>query len=362
MAIVTVHDMWTFGANLEKGDVDDIMNCFYLAQKCYQLIIYVTNDTGDRRRYDAFLTQYGDALTSMYPTLRIVTGDFILDEVNKFILCAPLHPEHDACLLREVRRYRPHCKYYAQGDTPNAYNMNGSALTPYLHFGETPTLSVLDNTVSRTVPITLYNTASTNRKFTLEQLRVFAPEFAIHDMLIYGKHKLCFLPSLPFAVGLLMKKYGTGNTSYGLCHTMNLMELDDPRDPDVVITAYLAKYGKGHVDRTILAYPAVEAYIQTMKEKSGKLDSVEDMAIFKRAMTLIVECTVLWFGKHALDRFRTLADSDVVACVTDEKYSTSMFDLVVGVAALHDLTPAELAVHLPGTANQLAKGSFLDLM
>ena len=355
MAILTVHDMWTFGANLEKGDVDDIMNCFYLARECKQLTIYVTNDTGDQRRYHAFVQQYGDMLRAMCPAIQLVTGEFTLSEVDKIILCAPLHPD-DACLLREVRRYRPHCKYYAQGDTPNAYNMNGSALTPYVNF-ETSTLQ----TENGPVPITLYHTASTNRKFTLDQLRTIAPEFAIHDMLIYGKHKLCFLPSLPFAVGLLMKKYGTGNTSYGLCHTMNLMELDDPRDPDVVISAYLAKYGKGHVDRTIRAYPAVEAYIQTMKEKSGKLDDVEDMAIFKRAMTLIVECTILWFGKKALDRFRTLADSDVMACVTDEKYSTSMFDLVVGVAALHDLSPEELAIHLPGTANQLARGSFLDL-
>ena len=96
---------------------------------------------------------------------------------------------------------------------------------------------------------------------------------------------------------------------------------------------------------------------------AGKLDSEEDIAIFKRAMALVVECTLLWFGPSALDRFRTLADSDVRAKSTGtERYTSSMFDLVVGIAAVHDLSPQELRTLLPGSANQLAVGEFLKLM
>jgi len=358
--VVAVHDMWTFGAKLATGDVDDIINCFYLAKTTPHLTIYVTNDTGDGRRHKAFLTKYGHALTERCPEVKIVTGAINLSGTDKVILCAPLHPEHDAILLQQLLVYRPQCKYYAQGDQPNAYNMTGSALTPYIRFGEN-TLSVVDETgATHHVPITLYNTASTNRKFGLSQLH-FVPDGVIHDMLVYGKHKLCFLPSLPYAIGLLMKKYGTGNTAYGLCHTMELMKLHDTRDPDEVISEYFSRQGSGRIEQ-LLAYPAIQAYIQTMKN-TGKLDSVEDMNIFKRAMALVVECTIELFGVSALDRFRTLADDDVVARIHGyEKYSTSMFDLVVGVAAMHDLSPQELSELLPGTANSLAEGKFLEFL
>jgi hypothetical protein len=142
------------------------------------------------------------------------------------------------------------------------------------------------------------------------------------------------------------------------------MTLDDTRDPDTVIVEYLAKYSEGHADRVVEKYPAVNAYVTAMKEKgAGKLDTEEDMATFKRAMALVVECTILWFGEGALDRFRTLADDDVVASVTGlEKYSTSMFDLVVGVCVMNDISPRELPDYLPGTANQLATGRLLGLM
>lgn len=363
--VLAVHDMWTLGAKLEKGDLDDVVNCFYLAGECARLTIYVTNDTGDKRRFEAFNTKYGEALRRVCPRVTILTGDIDLSNgVHKVIICAPLHPEHDAALLKQIRMYRPECKYYAQGDTPGAYNMNGSALTPYIEFGQFPTLSVLDDRGrERKVTIELYNTSSTNRKFTLDQLRKFVPSTVIDDIIIYGKHKLCFLPSAPFVVGLLMKKYGTGNTSYGLCHTLNLMTLDDTRDPDVVIVEYLAKYGEGHADRVLEKYPAISAYVTAMKEKTDKLTTEEDMGIFKRAMALVVECTILWFGEKALDRFRTLADDDVVASVTgQEKYSTSMFDLVVGVCVMNDISPRELPDYLPGTANQLATGRLLGLM
>lgn len=358
--VVAVHDMWTFGAKLEKGDVDDIINCFYLAKQTSRLTIYVTNDTGDERRHKAFVNKYGHALTKICP-VKIVTGKIDLSDTDKVILCAPLHVEHDAILLQQLLVYRPQCKYYAQGDQPNAYNMNGSALTPHIHFGE-KTLSVVDETgATRQVPITLYNTASTNRKFGLSQLH-FVPDGVIHDMLVYGKHKLCFLPSLPFVVGLLMKKYGTGNTAYGLCHAMELMKLTDTRDPDEVISEYFDRQGRDHVEQ-LLAYPAIQRYIHMIKTTSGKLESVDDMNIFKRAMALVVEYTIEVFGVTALDRFRTLADDDVVARIHgQEKYSTSMFDLVVGVAAMHDLSPQELSELLPGTANSLAEGKFLELL
>jgi hypothetical protein len=39
-----------------------------------------------------------------------------------------------------------------------------------------------------------------------------------------------------------------------------------------------------------------------------------------------------------------------------------MFDLVVGVAAMHDLSPQELSELLPGTANSLAEGKFLEFL
>jgi hypothetical protein len=125
----------------------------------------------------------------------------------------------------------------------------------------------------------------------------------------------------------------------------------------------LAKYGEGHTERILTAYPAIQAYLDDMKSQvNGKLDDPEDMARFKRVLMLVVECTILWFGSHALDRFRTLADSDVIATMTgDEKYSSSMFDLVVGIAVLNDITPAQLAA-LPGTANQLATGRLLTLL
>lgn len=355
--VVAVHDMWTFGAALGKGDVDDTINCFYLAQVCRRLTIYVTNDTGDKRRHKAFMDKYGAALTFINPSIRIVTGDVELERVDKFILCAPLHAEHDASILQQILTYRKGCKYYAQGDSAGAYNMNGSALTPHLKF-ETSTLTVTEERVTREVPITFYNTGDTNRKFTLDKIRTYVHEEVVHDMLVYAKHKLCFLPNLPFAIGLLMKKYGTGNTAYGLCHVLNLMELNDTRDPDIVIQTYF----QGKSDN-LGTYPAVTAYIEHMKRiGAGKLDDPLDLAIFKRAMSLVVECTLLWFGPSALDRFRTIADSDVEAIVTGtERYTPSMFDLVVGVAAMHDLSPQELKEMLPGSANQLAEGTFLEL-
>ena len=364
--VLLVHDMWTLGAKLEKGDLDDILNCFYMAEQCDRLTIYVTNDTGDGRRCEAFNRRYGDNLRAICPRVVIVTGKIDLScGIHKVILCAPIHPEHDAELLGELRKHRLDCKYYAQGDSPTAYNMTGSAITPYIQFGPYPTLSVVDaKGIERKVPIALYNTAATNRKFTLDQLRKFAPDYVVQDVVIYGKHKLCFLPQFVYAIGLLMKKYGTGNTAYGLCHTLNLMPLEDTRDPDVVITEYLRKYGEGHVERVLEKYPAVRTYVESMKEKgAGKLDNEADMAMFKRAITLVVECTILWFGEKALDRFRTLADDDVVASITGtEKYSTSMFDLIVGVAVLNDISPGELPDYLPGTANQLATGRLLALM
>ena len=361
--VLIVHDPWVFGANLDKGDVDDNANCFYMAEQCKELIIYIVNDTGDGRRYKAFCDKYERLLRVVCPTVVLVSGNVDLTGVTKVILCAPLHPEHDAVLVSQLRVYRPECRYYAQGDSPSAYNMNGSALTPFLTFGEKPTLSVQDESGTHLVPISLYNTSSTNRKFTLDQLRKFMPSSAIQDMVVYSKHKLCFLPSKPFALGLLLKKYGTGNTAYGLCHAMNLMELDDTRDPDVVLTTYLAKYGEGHTERILTTYPAIQAYLDDMKSQvDGKLDDPEDMARFQRVLMLVVECTILWFGSHALDRFRTLADSDVIATVTgDEKYSSSMFDLVVGIAVLNNITPAQLSA-LPGTANQLATGRLLTLL
>jgi hypothetical protein len=352
-----------FGVDLEKGDLDDTVNCFYLAEQCKQLTIYIVNDTGDGRRHRSFCEKYERLLKITCPGIQIVTGNIDLTDTTKVILCAPLHPLHDAVMIAQLRMYRPTCSYYAQGDTPGAYNMNGSALTPFLTFGEKPTLATMDSMGEpHLVPISLYNTASTNRKFTMDQIRKFVPTSVLYDMIIYSKHKLCFLPSKPFAIGLLMKKYGTGNTSYGLCHTMNLMDLDDLRDPDVVISEYLSKkYGEGHVERVLHTYPAVQSYIETMKTY-GKLDSEEDLNIFKRAMMLVVECTILWFGEHALDRFRSLADSDIIASVTGtEKYSTSMFDLVVGIAVLNDITPSQLAC-FPGTANQLATGRLLTMI
>jgi len=361
--IVAVHDPWMFGVDLEKGDLDDTVNCFYLAEQCKQLTIYIVNDTGDGRRHRSFCEKYERLLKITCPGIQIVTGNIDLTDTTKVILCAPLHPLHDAVMIAQLRMYRPTCSYYAQGDTPGAYNMNGSALTPFLTFGEKPTLATMDSMGEpHLVPISLYNTASTNRKFTMDQIRKFVPTSVLYDMIIYSKHKLCFLPSKPFAIGLLMKKYGTGNTSYGLCHTMNLMDLDDLRDPDVVISEYLSKkYGEGHVERVLHTYPAVQSYIETMKTY-GKLDSEEDLNIFKRAMMLVVECTILWFGEHALDRFRSLADSDIIASVTGtEKYSTSMFDLVVGIAVLNDITPSQLAC-FPGTANQLATGRLLTMI
>ena len=112
--VVAVHDMWTFGAKLATGDVDDIINCFYLAKTTPHLTIYVTNDTGDGRRHKAFLNKYGHALTARCPEVKIVTGAIDLSNTDKVILCAPLHPEHDAILLQQLLVYRPQCKYYDQ--------------------------------------------------------------------------------------------------------------------------------------------------------------------------------------------------------------------------------------------------------
>jgi len=365
--VVAAHDMWTFQAALMKGDVDDLINCFYLASICRRLTIYVTNDTGDKRRHKAFMDKYGAALTFINPGIRIVSGDADLGRVDKFIICAPLHAEHDASFIQQALTHRKGCKYYAQGDAPGAYNMNGSALTPHITFGESPSITVCDEEGTRKVPMTLYNTGDTNRKFELDKIRKYVHEEVVHDILVYAKHKLCFLPQLPFAIGLLMKKYGTGNTAYGLCHVLNLMELNDTTDPDVAIQKYFRdKWGDVAAVRTdtlLYAYPAVDAYIQHTKTiGAGKLDTTDDFNIFKRAMALVVECTIIWFGPEALDRFRTIADSDIQAKIDGtERYTPSMFDLVVGVAAMHDLTPQELREMLPGTANQLAEGSFLDL-
>jgi len=360
--VVAVHDMWTFGAGLGKGDVDDTINCFYLAQVCSRLTIYVTNDTGDKRRHKAFMDKYGAALTFINPGIRIVTGDVELERVDKFIICAPLHAEHDISILLQILKYRKGCKYYAQGDAPNAYNMNGSALTPHVKF-ETSTLAVFEEGGTREVPITLYNTGDTNRKFTLDKIRTYVHEEVVNDMLVYAKHKLCFLPNLPFAIGLLMKKYGTGNTAYGLCHALNVMELNDTSDPDEAIQRYLHNWSSEKLEEFLSTYPAVMTYIEHMKRiGAGKLDDPLDLAIFKRAMAFVVICTLLWFGPSALDRFRTIADSDVEAIVTrTERYTSSMFDLVVGVAAMHDLSPQELKEMLPGSANQLGEGTFLEL-
>lgn len=363
--VVVIHDMWTYGANLEKGDVDDTLNCFHLAKKCKRLTICIVNDTGDNRRYTSFIARHGPTLLSINPYVKIVTGhELDMSDVRKVVLCAPLSV-HDDILLQKIRSYNKLCKYYAQGDTPGAYNMN-STLTPYINFN-TSTLTVLHDGTPIDVPIKMYNTAATNRKFRIGFLRSFAPSTVIDEMLVYAKHKLCFLPTAPYAIGLLMKKYGTGNTAYGLCHAMNLMELNDTRDPDEVIHAYFKdKWEDAHIliDCRIATYPAVHRYMQTMKTISnGKLDSEEDMDTFKRALCMVVECTLLWFGREALDRFRTLADSDVRANPTGtEQFSPSMFDLVVGVCAMYDLTPQELSELLPGNANSLADGRFFECM
>jgi len=363
--------MWTHGHSLELGDVDDSVNVFWVARRCPHLTIYIVNDTGDQRRYKAFMKKYEIQLQEICPTIRIITSDSPFPSVDKVVICAPLHKEHDQRMVDYLRTYTPGRTLYGQGDTPRAYNLSSSALFPYISF-ENHTLSTLDEGVERSVPITLYNTNATNRKLEVTMLKeITCPELN-QEVLMYAKHKLCFLPEKPFAVGLLLKKYGTGNTAYGLCHAKQLMELEDTTDPDISIQTFFEHraIGRGqrsdvYVEQLIHRYPVVQQYFVTMcLQNMDKLSSDEDQRMFMRALAMVIVCTLEWFGDAALkDRFRTLGDNDVMASVDGtEKYSPSMFDLMVGISAIHDLTPTELSTLLHGGPNQVVSGPFLDLI
>jgi len=267
-------------------------------------------------------------------------------------------------MVEYVRTYTPGRLLYGQGDTPRAYNISNSALGPYFSFEKEPTLLTVDTQGNEhAVPITLYNTNATNRKIPVAMLAdITCPELT-QEVLMYAKHKLCFLPEKPFAVGLLLKKYGTANTTYGLCHAKQLMTLDDLTDPDVVLQSYFEGRGDAYVEELVHAYPTVQEYFVRMYLLHLHKLTTEDKQAFMRALAMVIECTLEWFGEHALkNRFRTLADSDVTATVGTEKYSPSMFDLIVGVAVVHDLTPTELSELLHGGPNQLISGPFVELM
>jgi len=363
-----IHDMWVHGHSLELGDTDDSVNVFWTARRCPYLTIYIVNDTGDQRRYKAFVEKYGVTLKELCPTIQLITSDSPFPSVDKVVICAPLHKEHDKQMVEYLRTYTPGRTLYGQGDTSRAYNLSSSALYPFLSF-ESQTLSTLDN---RTIPIILYNTNATNRKLEVSMLAdITCPELT-KEVLMYSKHKLCFLPEKPFAVGLLLKKYGTGNTAYGLCHAKKLMELDDMRDPDLAIQAFFdhRAIGRGqtihiYVEQLIHMYPVVQTYFVNMcLQNADKLSSQEDKRTFMRALAMVIVCTLEWFGEKALaGRFRTLADNDVTATVDgSERYSSSMFDLIVGVAVVHDISPTELPSLLHGGPNQVVSGPFLDLL
>ncbi len=361
--VLFVHDMWTHQNNLGAGDVDDTVNVFWAARTLTHLYIYVVNDTGDHRRYQGFMKYY-KMLNEICPTIEFLRNESTFPEVDKVVLCAPLHPLFDARMVEYVRTYTPGRKLYGQGDSPRAYNISNSALLPYFSFDAEPTLSTVDETGTHSVPITLYNTNSTNRKITVEMLTdITCPELT-KEVLLYAKHKLCFLPEKPFAVGLLLKKYGTGNTTYGLCHAKHLMGLEDLSDPDDVLQTY---FTASSTDYALLVreYPTAQQYFETMcTNNADKLSTEEDKQAFLRSLAMVVECTLEWFGPSALEeRFRTLADSDVTAKVDGtELYSPSMFDLMVGVSVVYDLTPEELNTLLHGTPNQVASGPFMDLL
>jgi hypothetical protein len=361
-SVLFIHDMWCHHHQLEMGDVDDSVNVFWLARTLTHVYIYIVNDTGDHRRSKGFM-KYETRLKELCPTLVFLNSDSVFPSVDKVALCAPLHKQHDRRMVEYVRTYTPGRLLYGQGDTPRAYNISNSALGPYFSFEKEPTLLTLDAEGNEhAVRITLYNTNATNRKITVSMLEdITCPELT-QEVLMYAKHKLCFLPEKPFAVGLLLKKYGTANTAYGLCHAKQLMTLDDLTDPDVVLKSYFNGRGAYAVE-LVHAYPTVQEYFVRMCLQHSHPLTTEDQLAFIRALAMVVECTLEWFGEHALkDRFRTLADSDVTATVGTEKYSPSMFDLMVGVAVVHDLTPKELSEQLHGGPNQLVSGPFLDLL
>jgi hypothetical protein len=367
--VLFIHDMWTHESKLALGDVDDTVNVFWAARLLTNLYIYVVNDTGDHLRYQGFM-KYCKTLKDLCPTICFLKNESIFPEVDKVVLCAPLHPFYDSRMVEYVRAHTPGRKLYGQGDSPRAYNISNSALLPYFSFDPEPTLSTVDETGALHFdPITLYNTNSTNRKLTVEVLSDLTCPELTREVLLYAKHKLCFLPEKPFAVGLLLKKYGTGNTTYGLCNAKHLMDLGDMSDPDEVLEAYFTAQAGGpskdYVEKYVREYPTAQQYFETMcTENADKLSTEEDKQAFLRALALVVECTLEWFGPVALEeRFRTLADSDVTAIVDGtELYSSSMFDLIVGVSVVYDLTPQELNSLLPGSPNQVVSGPFMDLL
>ena len=373
-SILLLHDMWTFGNKLDVGDVDDSVNVFKLARMCRRLHVYIVNDTGDQRRYKGFMEKYYAMLKEICPTICILHSESEFPLVDKVVICAPLHATFDKRMVDYIRTYTPHRLLYGQGDTPRAYNMSTSALCPYISFDENPTLlTVNEHGENYSVPITLYNTNATNRKLTVSMLSDMTCPELTKEVLAYAKHKLCFLPEKPFAVGLLLKKYGTGNTAYGLCHAKHLLELEDLSDPDLVLNAYFMgisgngdqKSTNSYVYKLICKYPTVhDYYIHMCGMNPEKLSSPEDQMAFQRALAMVVVCTVEWFGERALqDRFRTLADDDVLATVDGtELYSPSMFDLIVGISAVYNLTPKELSMLLHGGPNQLISGPFVELL
>lgn len=367
--VLFIHDMWTHQNKLGLGDVDDTVNVFWAARTLTHVYIYVVNDTGDHRRYQGFMKYY-KMLKEICPTIEFLNNEYTFPEVDKVVLCAPLHKLYDSHMVEYVRTHTPGRMLYGQGDSPGAYNISSSALAPYFSFDNGPTLMTVDEMgESHSVPITLYNTNATNRKITVDMLSdITCPELT-QEALLYAKHKLCFLPEKPFAVGLLLKKYGTGNTTYGLCHAKQLMALGDMSDPDVVLQTYFTtNHGSSaddYVEQLVRDYPTAQQYFDTMcRDNTEKLSAVEDKKAFCRALAMVVLCTLEWFGPSALEeRFRTLADSDVTAKVDGtELYSSSMFDLMVGVSVVYDVTPAELTSLLHGSPNQLASGPFMDLL
>lgn len=372
-SLLFVHDMWLHGNSLELGDTDDSVNVFWQARLSNHVFVYVVNDTGDQRRYKAFVKKYETTLKEICPTIQILNSDSPFPAVDKVIICAPLHKDHDQRMVDYIRTYTPGRLLYGQGDNPRAYNLSSSALFPYLSFGTPSTLSTIDDKgVLHPVPITLYNTNSTNRKLPAAMLQeITCPELA-QEVFMYSKHKLCFLPEKPFAVGLLLKKYGTGNTAYGLCHAKHLMDLNDMRDPDIVLQEFfdsaaknLGQTSDSCVEQLVHQYPTVQQYFVNMCiQNMDKLSATEDQRAFMRALAMVIVCTLDWFGEDALKgRFRTLADNDVMAKVDGtERYSSSMFDLIVGVAVVHDLTPEELSSLLHGGPNQLIEGPFIELL
>ena len=341
-----------------SGDVDDIAS-FGIAFP--RRVVYLVHGNRD------FARVHG----SKYPHLRFTHDDDaelpkLFKETTALLLCAPV-TEQDPNLLKLLLQFACAGKrVYMQGSLRVGYNFTASA--PALQQMLLDRGGVLD-----------YSTKQTNRTLTFEQLRRIVPDAGIlARMMQYSVATLVLPPSThnlnTLRICLPQRLYVEGNAGFAGNNLKGLLELAGVDlaglNASWFAAAYLLKREGGGVPlyddpknaceealllpcvQAALARPAVRAYLDSPNEQGVPMRDwlPQYRAQLEVAMALLVECVPAWLapafeGAVMPDRstpiIKALSATEFEAFLP--KKTSPMWDLVLTLAVVHQITPEQLS-------------------